>query len=73
MSRETEHEWVFSQANKRQSRAPLWRRIVTIAVAAAFTVVTISLGLVRHRHAVRDESGISFGAGSSKLQSERLP
>jgi len=73
MSRESEHEWVFSPVDERQSRPALWRRIVTIAVATAFTVVTISLGLIRHRHAVRDESGFSLGAASSKHQNERLP
>jgi hypothetical protein len=73
MSPETDQDWCFLQVNERQSRAPLWRRIVTIAVAAAFTLVTISLGSTRHRHAIQSDSSLSFRASASKLQSERLP
>jgi hypothetical protein len=46
------------RASFRGTRAPLWRRLVTVLVAAAFTVATISLGLMRHRH-FRDDSTIS--------------
>ena len=73
MSRETEQDWAFSQVNERKSGAPLWRRVVTVAVAAVFTLVTISLGLIRHRHAVRDDSGFPLPASYSKPQSEHLP
>ncbi len=34
----------------RASRIPLWRRLVTLAVAVAFTVVMMALGLMRHGH-----------------------
>ena len=47
MSRKTEEDWAFSQVNERKSGAPVWRRVVTVVVAAVFTLVTISLGLIR--------------------------
>ena len=72
MSRKTEQDWAFSQVNERKSGAPVWRRVLTVVVAAVFTLVTISLGLIRHRHAVRDESGLPLRASYSNLQSERL-
>ena len=73
MSRKTEQDWAFSQVNERKSGAPVWRRVVTVVVAAVFTLVTISLGLIRHRHAVRDDSGFPLRASYSKPQSEHSP
>ena len=58
MRRDLDETEGLGRVSFRGTRAPLWRRLVTVLVAAAFTVATISLGLMRHRH-FRDDSTIS--------------
>jgi len=50
MGRRTDGDWDLRHEPSREHRLPLWRRLLTIAVAAVFTVVMMSLGLVRHKH-----------------------
>jgi hypothetical protein len=49
----------------RTNPIPLWRKLVTLLIAAAFTVVMISLGLMRHKH-FRDDSPIQGDAATSQ-------
>lgn len=63
MGRRTDDDWDLRHEPSREYRLPLWRKLLTIAVAAVFTVVMVSLGLVRHKHERFD----------STLLSPRLP
>lgn len=47
---EADGDWDLRREPSREYRLPLWRRLLTIAVAAVFTVVMMSLGLIRHKH-----------------------
>jgi len=58
MRRDLDETGELRRVSLRGMRVPFWRRLVTVIVAAAFTVATISLGLMRHRH-FHDDSGAS--------------
>ena len=47
---EADGDWDLRHGPSREHRLPLWRKLLTITVAAVFTVVMMSLGLIRHRH-----------------------
>ena len=57
MRRRTDGEWDSRHIRIREYRVPMWRRLLSVAIAAAFTVVMISLGLMRHRHLRDDTAG----------------
>ena len=59
MRRDLDETEELRRVSFRGTRMPLWRRLVTVLVAAAFTVATISLGLMRHRH-FRDDNTVSY-------------
>lgn len=46
---EADGDWDLRHGPSREYRLPLWRRLLTLAVAAVFTVVMMSLGLIRHK------------------------
>lgn len=50
VSTEADDDWDLRHEASREHRLPLWRRLLTIALAAVFTVVMMSLGLIRHKH-----------------------
>jgi hypothetical protein len=50
MRRDLDETGELRRVSFRETRVPLWRRVVTVLVAAAFTVAAISLGLMRHGH-----------------------
>jgi len=47
---EADGDWDLRHEPSREHRLPLWRKLLTITVAAVFTVVMMSLGLIRHKH-----------------------
>ncbi|MDE2475642.1 MAG: hypothetical protein KGO48_11390 [Alphaproteobacteria bacterium] len=49
VSTEAGGDWDLRHETSREHRLPLWRRLLTIALAAVFTVVMMSLGLIRHK------------------------
>ena len=71
MTRESEQDWDLSRVDEGRSQPSLWRKVLTVTIAMAFTVVTISLGLIRHRHTLREEGGLSFRAAPSNFHIER--
>lgn len=69
MRRDLDETGELRRVSFREIRAPLWRRLLTVLVTATFTVVIISLGLMRHRH-FRDDSVILH---PTPLQNENQP
>ncbi len=65
MGRDTGETTESRRVPVRTSHIPLWRRLVTLAIAAAFTIVMISLGLMRHRH-LRDDNTIPDATSLSR-------
>ena len=58
MRRDLDDTGELRRVSSSETRTPLWRRLVTVLVAAAFTAAMISLGLMRHGH-IRDDNAIS--------------
>ena len=58
MRRDLDDNGDLRRVSSPETRTPLWRRLVTVLVAAAFTAAMISLGLMRHRH-IGDDNAIS--------------
>lgn len=46
----TEADGYWDLRHEPSRRLTIWRKLLTITVAAVFTVVMMSLGLMRHRH-----------------------
>ena len=59
MGRRTDDDWDLRHVPSREYHLPLWRKLLTITVAAVFTVVMMSLGLIRHKHERFDEPLLS--------------
>ena len=58
MRRDLDDTGELRRVSSPETRTPLWRRLVTVLVAAAFTAAMISLGLMRHRN-IGDDNAIS--------------
>jgi len=69
MRRDLDDTGELRRVSSSETRTPLWRRLVTVLVAAAFTAAMISLGLTRHGH-IRYDNAIS---DQTRLQNGSQP